>query len=377
MTNLEAFYRYSMIRRQSTLAAYARLMSNAHSAVGVGDSSPEQPPVPPTPPTPPADDKLKLVIETTTDYKKTGIYSAERNDASKPIIIDWGDGTVEQVDGDVSQKVHEDTSTGTFNVTIENIKSYAASNTNYIWYMETSQNQYTLKEVVSMPNSVKSIGNYAFYTCANLTHVTIGNSVTSIGDRAFATCNKLMSVTFPESMTSIGDWAFLGCRGLTSVVIGNGVTSIGSRAFDECRNLMSFTVGDGNVNYKSVNGLLLSKDGKTLIQGVNGDVTIPESVTSIVQYAFYNYSSLENLSFAGNNVPAGGYQCFYGIANLTDIYMLNVSQSKVTSQLDSNIKDWGLGICRIDGAITYYAVTIHCKDDEIVTIDPTPSGSGS
>ena len=47
-------------------------------------------------------DKLKLVVETTVDYKKTGIYSAERDDASKPIIIDWGDGTVEQIDGDIS-----------------------------------------------------------------------------------------------------------------------------------------------------------------------------------------------------------------------------------------------------------------------------------
>ena len=46
--------------------------------------------------------KLELVVETTADYKKSGIYSAARDDASKPIVIDWGDGTVEHVDGDVS-----------------------------------------------------------------------------------------------------------------------------------------------------------------------------------------------------------------------------------------------------------------------------------
>ena len=46
--------------------------------------------------------KLELVVETTADYKKSGIYWAERNHASMPIVIDWGDGTVEQVDGDVS-----------------------------------------------------------------------------------------------------------------------------------------------------------------------------------------------------------------------------------------------------------------------------------
>ena len=46
--------------------------------------------------------KLELVVETTADYKKSGIYSAERNHASNPVVIDWGDGTIEQINGDVS-----------------------------------------------------------------------------------------------------------------------------------------------------------------------------------------------------------------------------------------------------------------------------------
>jgi len=43
----------------------------------------------------PANDKLRLVVETTSDYKKSGIYSATRDNTSKPIVIDWGDGTIE------------------------------------------------------------------------------------------------------------------------------------------------------------------------------------------------------------------------------------------------------------------------------------------
>ena len=85
-----------------------------------------------------SNDKLRLVIQTTSDYKKSGIYSAARDNASKPVIIDWGDGTVEQVNGDVSQKVHEYASIGTFNVVIENIKSYAASTGDFTWYNTTS-----------------------------------------------------------------------------------------------------------------------------------------------------------------------------------------------------------------------------------------------
>lgn len=72
-----------------------------------------------------------------------------------------------------------------------------------------------------IPNSVTSIGSYAFYGCSSLTSVTIPNSVTSIGIGAFYNCSSLTSVTIPNSVTSIGDSAFSDCYGLTSVTIGD------------------------------------------------------------------------------------------------------------------------------------------------------------
>lgn len=89
---------------------------------------------------------------------------------------------------------------------------------------------------VTIPNSVTSIGRYAFEWCSRLTSVTIGNSVTSIGDHAFYNCNRMTSVSIGNSVTSIGNDAFLKCKGLTSVTIPNSVTSIGDYAFD-CKNL--------------------------------------------------------------------------------------------------------------------------------------------
>ena len=117
---------------------------------------------------------------------------------------------------------------------------------------------------VTIPNSVTSIGSSAFSGCSGLTSVkvesdnpkydsrnncnaiietssntiifgcmntTIPNSVTSIGEYAFSSCSGLTSVTIPNSVTSIGKYSFYDCRSLTSVIIGSGVTSIGDNAF--------------------------------------------------------------------------------------------------------------------------------------------------
>ena len=175
---------------------------------------------------------------------------------------------------------------------------------------------------VTIPDTVTSIGSYAFSGCNGLTSVTIPNSVTNIGYGAFYKCNGLTSVTIPNSVTSIGEYAFCNCSGLMSVTIPNSVTSIGNSAFYNCSGLMSISVGLGNANYKSVNGLLLSKDGKTLIQGVNGDVTIPNSVTSIGGGVFYNCSGLTSVTI-GNGVTSIGNYAFKGCSGLTSVTIPN------------------------------------------------------
>ena len=158
----------------------------------------------------------------------------------------------------------------------------------------------TLVTDLVIPNSVTSIGGYAFYGCSSLTSVTIPNSVTSIGRDAFGACDNLKEVhitdiaawckiTFemvqsnplyyaddlyvngtlvtdlviPNDMTSIGDYAFNGYTGLASITIPNSVTSIGDYTFYRCSSLMS--------------------------------ITIPNSVTSIGGGAFYNCKNLKEV----------------------------------------------------------------------------------
>ncbi len=97
------------------------------------------------------------------------------------------------------------------------------------------------KGSVTVPASVTSFGDYAFYDCSGLTSVTIPTSVTSIGNDAFENCSGLTSVTIPTSVTSIGMWAF-DRSGLTGVTIPASVTSIGGWAFYDCSGLTSVTV---------------------------------------------------------------------------------------------------------------------------------------
>ncbi len=91
----------------------------------------------------------------------------------------------------------------------------------------------------AIPDSVTTIGNFAFEDCSSLTSVTIPDSVTTIGDYAFRECSSLTSVTIGDSVTSIGNAAFYYCNRLTSVTIPDSVTTIGYEAFRECRSLKS------------------------------------------------------------------------------------------------------------------------------------------
>ena len=87
---------------------------------------------------------------------------------------------------------------------------------------------------VSLPNSLKAIGEAAFLDCSNLKEITIPNSITTIDPYAFLRCTSLENITIPNSVTSIGDQAFGNCTNLKSVTIEDGVKGIFYGSFDEC-----------------------------------------------------------------------------------------------------------------------------------------------
>lgn len=114
----------------------------------------------------------------------------------------------------------------------------------------------------TIPDSVTTIREHAFYCCPKLTGVTIGDSVTSIGRSAFARCPGLTSMMIPNSVTSIAQSTFARCTELTNVTIGNSVTSIGNWAFIDCAKLTNVNF-EGNAP-KTGEGIFTGVDTKNL-----------------------------------------------------------------------------------------------------------------
>ena len=221
-----------------------------------------------------------------------------------------------------------------------------------------------------IPNSVTSIGSYAFYGCSGLTSIEIPNSVTSIGGSAFCDCYGLGIIEIPSSVTSIGESTFYNCSRLTSIVIPNSVTSIGEDAFYGCSklktviNFSNLTFSKGSMDYgyiayyadiynesdvsivddfvfgksNNVNTLLfylgnateliLPADYKGEIYVIGAEVftgkttitsvVIPNNVTSIGASAFRGCTNIERL-YIGNSIESIGYNAFAGCDKIKEI----------------------------------------------------------
>ena len=202
------------------------------------------------------------------------------------------------------------------------------SNANPLSYARNLYLNGTLVTDLVIPNSVTTIGSYAFWGCSSLTSVTIPSSVTSIGSSAFNGCSSLTSITIPNSVTSIGSSAFSWCESLTSVTIPNSVTSIGEGAFSNCSGLTSITIPSS-----------VTSIGERVFFSCSSltSVTIPNSVTSIGYQAFNNCSSLTSITIP-NSVTSIGSEAFAKCGNLIEIYDYRETPQSISSNVFSGVE---------------------------------------
>ncbi len=156
------------------------------------------------------------------------------------------------------------------------------------WY----SNRSSIKKVI-IESGVTSIGDYAFYNCSILISVTIPDKVRNIGDRTFSGCSSLTSVTIPDSVTSIDRFAFSGCSSLVKVYITDIAKWCG----------ISFGGDDSN---PLCNGANLYLNGELV-----KDLTIPDGVTKIKDYAFDGCSSLTSVTIPDSVTSIGWYAFSY------------------------------------------------------------------
>lgn len=160
---------------------------------------------------------------------------------------------------------------------------------------------------IGIPDSVTSIGYAAFGGCLALKEVAIPNSVTTMDSFAFWLCSSLESVTLGRNLTAVPDRAFSGCAKLKSIAIPAKVTSIGERAFYRCASLES-------VEFK---GDLVETIGDKAFYmcSLLKSVSLPENVTEIGNYAFYKCESMSSIEFNDSLETIGDF-AFYGCVSL-------------------------------------------------------------
>jgi hypothetical protein len=216
-----------------------------------------------------------------------------------------------------------------------------------------------------IPNTVTSIGDFAFEGCIGLSSVTIPNSVTSIGQYAFWGCTGLTSVVIPDSVTIIGEAAFAWCTGLTSVTIGNSVTTIGDNAFAQCKSMQNFSVASDNAYYATDSvGALFNKDFTTLVicPGGKTELDIPQTVTSIGNSAFFYCEGLTSVTIP-NSVTSIGDYAFSGCSGLKHIIALPTTPPTIA---EYTFSDYSVPLIATSEA---YKTADYWKNFKNITID--------
>ena len=174
---------------------------------------------------------------------------------------------------------------------------------------------------VNFGEGLLSIGSYAFYNCPNIETVSLPESLTTINNGAFEKCSKLTSIDIPNKVTKLNDRTFANCTSLKNVSIGSGCTSISTKAFLGTSSIDRITVSEDNKNFTAVDDVLYNKDMTTLVlypKNCSGEFAVPDTVTTIADYAFDNSPNITKVTI-GKNVKTIGFYAFNGNKKLETV----------------------------------------------------------
>ena len=137
---------------------------------------------------------------------------------------------------------------------------------------------------IEIPDTVTYIGDYCFSGCNRLQKIKLSKKIQTINQRLLQGCSSLTEIEIPEGVKSIGYAAFISCNKLTTITLPASLTSFNGTAIAGLSRLTEVKVADGNNSFKFENGILLSKDGKTMYMALLTltEINVPNGVVSIV-----------------------------------------------------------------------------------------------
>ena len=230
-------------------------------------------------------------------------------------------------------------------VEIGNLECTVTKIANGAFDMDSSNGKYI--ENIIIPNTVTSIGNYAFRYCTGLTSITIPNNIIQIGGGSFfgceyleeilfednsklellgelsgsgvvgvfQNCNRLLNITIPNGVRTIGMETFYGCDKLENVYIPNTVETIGGSTFAYCENLKIIEFEE--------NSLLEELDNRMFYKCKKLEIIeVPSRVRNIGKETFYECSGLTSVAIP-NSVETIESHAFYGCSGLTSVAIPN------------------------------------------------------
>ena len=156
---------------------------------------------------------------------------------------------------------------------------------------------------ITIGEGITSIGDYAFHMFVAASPITLPDSLISIGKGSFSLCNGLTSLNIPSHVEYIGEDAFQACKNLADVHIPESVVFIGDGAFAKDYSLYSIDVNQNNEFYKSVAGVLFTKDMHKLLQYPHekpeASYIVPKEVSEIARQSFAGASHLASVNITG------------------------------------------------------------------------------
>lgn len=229
-------------------------------------------------------------------------------------------------------------------------------------------------ETIMFPNNLESIANSAFSSCEKLTTILFPNSLKSIDHSVFCDCKSLKAINLSDSLENLGDTVFTGCSSLETVYFGKNLKTIPANMFGNCGKLSSVNVSEENLSYSSCDGILYNKEQTEIIlvpDAISGEVTIPASVKQLSQTSVddcpnltdlnvedgnKNYKSIDGIVYSANGknlivCPRGktgsvsvaygteivGYRAFHACDDITDVTFPN-SLKSIYSEAFSSCK---------------------------------------